>query len=171
MFARFLDVECLIFREELLEILPLKGNPRGEDLFKVIDEFIIKSNISYDKMITISTDGASEMSGKEKGVVNRIRDKNSGLISYQCIIHQAALCGKLSPTLKVVMDNFIKLILINFIRSHSALQHRHFKEFLSECDSAYSGLLQDNNVLWLSKGQVIERFWLIKEQVTPSCKP
>lgn len=60
------------------------------------------------------------------------------------------------------MDGLVKLI--NFIRSHSALQHRHFKEFLSVCDSAY--LLQHNNVRWLSKGQVIERFWLIKEQVT-----
>jgi len=163
-FVRFLDIECQIFREELLAILPLKGNTRGEDLFKVIDEFITKSNISYDKMVSLSTDGAPAMIGKEKGVVKRIRDKNSGLISYQCIIHQAALCGKLSATLKEVMDSLVKLI--NFMRSHSALQHRHFKEFLSECDSAYSDLLQHNNVRWLSKGQVIERFWLIKEQVT-----
>ncbi|KAF2885903.1 hypothetical protein ILUMI_20270 [Ignelater luminosus] len=163
-FVRFLDIECQTFREELLAILPLKGNTRGEDLFKVIDEFITKSNISYDKMVSLSTDGAPAMIGKEKGVVKRIRDKNSGLISYQCIIHQAALCGKLSATLKEVMDSFVKLI--NFMRSHSALQHRHFKEFLSECDSAYSDLLQHNNVRWLSKGQVIERLWLIKEQVT-----
>ncbi|KAF2902670.1 hypothetical protein ILUMI_03516 [Ignelater luminosus] len=163
-FVRFLDIECQIFREELLAILPLKGNTRGEDLFKVIDEFITKSNISYDKMVSLSTDGAPAMIGKEKGVVKRIRDKNSGLISYQCIIHQAAFCEKLSATLKEVMDSFVKLI--NFMRSHSALQHRHFKEFLSECDSVYSNILQHNNVRWLSKGQVIERFWLIKEQVT-----
>lgn len=163
-FVRFLDIESKTFREELLTILPLKGNTRGEDLFKVIDEFITKSNISYDKMVSLSTDGAPAMIGKEKGVVKRIRDKNSGLISYQCIIHQTALCGKLSDTLKEVMDSLVKLI--NFIRSHSALQHRHFKEFLFECDSAYSDLLQHNNVRWLSKGQVIERFWSIKEQVT-----
>lgn len=163
-FVRFLDIECQVFREELLTILSLKGNTRGEDLFKVIDEFITKSNISYEKMVSLSTDGAPAMIGKEKGVVKRIRDKNSGLISYQCIIHQAALCGKLSTTLKGVMDSLVKLI--NFMRSHSALQHRHFKEFLSQCDSAYSDLLQHNNVRWLSKGQVIERFWLIKEHVT-----
>ncbi|CAK1582797.1 unnamed protein product [Parnassius mnemosyne] len=163
-FVRFLDIECQIFREELLAVLPLKGNTRGEDLFKVIDEFITKSNISYDKMVSLSTDGAPAMISKEKGVVKRIRDKNLGLISYQCIIHQAALCGKLSATLKEVMESLVKLI--NFKRSHSALQHRYFKEFLSECDSAYSDLLQHNNVRWLSKGQVIERFWLIKEHVT-----
>lgn len=162
-FVRFYDNDSEMFREELLTILPLKGNTRGEDLFKAIDEFITKSNISYDKMVSLSTDGAPAMIGKEKGVVKRIRDNTSGLISYQCIIHQTALCGKLSATLKEVMDNLVKLI--NFIRSHSALQHRQFKEFLSECESAYSDLLQHNNVRWLSKGQVIERFWLIKDQV------
>ncbi|XP_072380816.1 general transcription factor II-I repeat domain-containing protein 2B-like [Diabrotica undecimpunctata] len=162
-FVRFLDIECQIFREELLAILPLKGNTRGEDLFKVIDELIFKSNISYNKMISLSTDGAPTMIGKEKGVVKRIRDKNSNLITYQCIIHQAALCGKLSAKLKEVMDSLVKLI--NFMRSHSALQHQHFNEFFPECDSAYSDLLQHNTARWLSKGQVIERFCLIKEHV------
>lgn len=118
-----------------------------------------KSNISYDKMVSLSTDGAPAMIGKEKGLVKRIKDKNAGLLSYQCIIHQAALCGKLSVTVKEVMDSLIKLI--NFMRSRSALQHRQFKEFLSECDSAHSDLLQYNNVRWVSKGQVIERFWQI----------
>ncbi|GLV61259.1 hypothetical protein CBL_21086, partial [Carabus blaptoides fortunei] len=91
-------------------------------------------------MVSLSSDGAAAMIGKEKGLVKRIRNKNAGLISYQCIIHQTVLCGKLSTTLK--------------------------EEFLSECDSAYSDLLQHNNVRWLSKGQVIEEFWQIKEQVT-----
>ncbi|KAK4887827.1 hypothetical protein RN001_004098 [Aquatica leii] len=163
-FVRFLYIEFQIFREELLAILPLKGNTRGEDLFKVIDEFITKSNISYDKLVSLLTDGAPEMIGKEKGVVKRIRIKNAGLISYQCIIYQAALYGTLSAALKGLMDSLVKLI--NFMKSHSALQHRHFKLCLSECDSAYSDLLQHNNVRWLSKGQVIEHSWLIKKQVT-----
>lgn len=80
--VRFFDIESQMFREELLAILPLKGNTRGEDLFKAIDEFITKSNISYDKMVSLSTDGAPAMIGKEKGVLKKIRDKNSGLISY-----------------------------------------------------------------------------------------
>ncbi|GLV37439.1 hypothetical protein CBL_10595 [Carabus blaptoides fortunei] len=96
-------------------------------------------------MVSLSSDGAAAIIGKEKGLVKRIRDKNAGLISYQFIIHQTVLCGKLSTTLKEVMDSLVKLI--NFMRSRSALQHRQFKEFLSEC-------------------QVIEHFWQIKEQVT-----
>lgn len=78
------------------------------------------------------------------------------------IISQAAFCGKLSVILKEVMDKMVKMV--SFIRSCSALQHRQFTEFLSECEysylseSAYSYLLQYSNVCWLSKGQVFERF-------------
>ncbi|XP_025192125.1 general transcription factor II-I repeat domain-containing protein 2B-like, partial [Melanaphis sacchari] len=61
------------------------------------------------------------------------------------------------------MDGLIKLI--NFIRSRSSLQHRQFKEFLCQCDSAYSDLLQHNHVRCFNKGRVVERFWNIKEEV------
>lgn len=160
-FVRFFEEENKIMREELLTVLTFKGKTRGEDLFETFDDFMQKSNIPYEKMVSISTDGAPAMIGKDKGLVKRIKDKNPNLLSYQCIIHQAALCGKLSASLQAVMDKLIKLI--NFMRSRSALQHRQFKVFLSECDSAYSDLIQHNNVRWLSKGQVIERFWEIKE--------
>lgn len=162
-FVRFFDVESKEFREELLAVLTFKGQTRGEDLFEAFDNFMTISNVSYDKMVSVSTDGAPAMIGKERGLVKRIKDKNAGLLSYQCIIHQAALCGKLSDTLKEVMDNLIKLV--NFMRSRSSLQHRQFKAFLSECNSMHCDLLQHNNVRWLSKGQVIERFWQIKQEI------
>jgi hypothetical protein len=74
-----------------------------------------KSSISYDKIVSISTDGVPEMIGKEKGFVKRIKDKNSEILSYQCIIHKTPLCAKFSTTLKEVVDVMIKLI--NFMRS------------------------------------------------------
>ncbi|KAL4104512.1 hypothetical protein QTP88_019807 [Uroleucon formosanum] len=163
-FVRFFDIENKVFREELLAILTFEGITRGEDLFKSFDNFMKKSDLSYDKIVSISTDGAPAMMGIEKGLLKRIRDNNSGILTYQCIIHQTSLCSKLSATLKDVMDGLIKLI--NFIRSRSSLQHRQFKEFLCQCDSAYSNLLQHNHVRWLSKGRVVERFWNIKEVKT-----
>lgn len=68
-FVRFLDAESKVFRDELLALLPLKCKTRGEDLFKTFDDFMTKSNISYDKIVSISTDGAPAMIGKEKGFV------------------------------------------------------------------------------------------------------
>ncbi|KAK4873254.1 hypothetical protein RN001_015283 [Aquatica leii] len=69
-YAIALNELCDIVDEEqmsiFLAVLPLKGNTRGEDLFKVINEFITKSSISYDKVVSFSTDGAPTIIGIEK---------------------------------------------------------------------------------------------------------
>lgn len=107
----------------MLAILSCKVKTRSEHLFKTIDDFMSKSYISYDKIMSLSTDGVPAMMSKEKGLVKRNRNKNAGLLSYQCIVHLTARDGKLetSITLKEVMDNLVKLI--NFMMSHSVLQH------------------------------------------------
>lgn len=66
-----------------------------------------KSNISYDKIVSISTDGILVMVGRKLGFVKRIKNKNAEILSYQSITHQTTLYGKLSKTLKDVMDGLI----------------------------------------------------------------
>ena len=46
---------------------------------------------------------------------------------------------------------------VNLI-SARALHKRQFSLLLNEVESAYSGLLMSNNVRWLSRGKVLERF-------------
>lgn len=67
-------------------------------------------------MMKYSTDMASVMICKDKGLVKRIKVENAGILIYQSIIH---FRGKLSTTLQEVMDSLIKLI--NFMRSHFPL--------------------------------------------------
>jgi len=38
-----------------------KGETRGEDEFKSFDDFMTKSNLIYDKIVSISTDGVPAM--------------------------------------------------------------------------------------------------------------
>lgn len=65
------DIENEVFREELLATLTFKGKTSEEDLFKSFDDFRTKSNLSYDKIVSISTDGVPAMMGKEKGIAKR----------------------------------------------------------------------------------------------------
>ncbi|XP_019748101.1 general transcription factor II-I repeat domain-containing protein 2-like [Hippocampus comes] len=55
--------------------------------------------------------------------------------------------------------------LINFLRATSALQHRLLRTFLTEVDAAYDDLLLHNNIRWLSKGKVLERFWAVRKEL------
>ncbi|GFX45338.1 SCAN domain-containing protein 3 [Trichonephila clavipes] len=50
-------------KEELLELLPLKGQTRGEDIANAVIECMDKHHIPLDKIVSISTNGAKIMTG------------------------------------------------------------------------------------------------------------
>ncbi|KAG8235195.1 hypothetical protein J437_LFUL014159 [Ladona fulva] len=54
-------------KEELLGLLPLKGQTRGEDIGNAVIECMDKHHIPLDKIVSISTDGAKSMTGVRKG--------------------------------------------------------------------------------------------------------
>ena len=59
----------------------------------------------------------------------------------------------------------IRIIIFTFVIIFTALQHRLLRNFLSENDAIYTDLLVHNNVRWLSKARVLERFWSIREEL------
>ncbi|KAG8235406.1 hypothetical protein J437_LFUL018624 [Ladona fulva] len=79
-------------KEELLELLPLKGQTRGEDIGNAVIECMDKHHIPLDKIVSISTDGAKSMTDVRKGFVAILKEKiNHEILAYHCIIHQEAL--------------------------------------------------------------------------------
>ncbi|KAK1345605.1 hypothetical protein QTO34_008067 [Cnephaeus nilssonii] len=121
-------------KEELLGLLPLKGQTRREDIANAVIECIEKHHIPLDKMVSISTDGAKSMTSVKTG----------------------ALCAQTFPEeICKVME-----LVINIINSiiAKALNHHQFKEFLVEMESEYADLLLHNKVRWLSRGNVLKRF-------------
>ncbi|KAI8796283.1 SCAN domain-containing protein 3 [Biomphalaria glabrata] len=78
------------------------------------------------------------------------------LITFHCIAHQQDLCSKNGlKELEDIMKCVTKTV--NFITAR-ALNKRKFEQLLNEVQSSYSGLLMYNNVRWLSRGHVLERF-------------
>uniref|UniRef100_A0A3B1K1Z5 SPIN-DOC-like zinc-finger domain-containing protein n=1 Tax=Astyanax mexicanus TaxID=7994 RepID=A0A3B1K1Z5_ASTMX len=163
-YIRFLNREKNEFCEDLLGVTPLQTTTKGEDIYLAIKEMLSKRGIEPKKVISITTDGAPAMIGRGKGAVARLKEDNADLISYHCIIHQAVLCSALSDEYAEVMKTMMKII--NFLRASSSCQHRMLREFLKETDANSDDLLLHNNVRWLSKGRVLERFWSIRREVT-----
>lgn len=144
-------------REESLAVLPMKGTTRGEDLFKSFIEFAKEKNLPMDKLISVCTDGAPCMVGKNKGFVALLREhENRPILSFHCILHQEALCAQIcGEQLGEVMSLVIRVV--NFIVAR-ALNDRQFKTLLDEVGNNYPGLLLHSNVRWLSRGKVLSRF-------------
>uniref|UniRef100_A0A3B4XJK6 HAT C-terminal dimerisation domain-containing protein n=1 Tax=Seriola lalandi dorsalis TaxID=1841481 RepID=A0A3B4XJK6_SERLL len=144
-------------REESLAVLPIKGSTRAEDLFKSFMEFAHEKNIPMDKLLSVCTDGAPCMVGKNKGFLALLREhENRPILSFHCILHQEALCAQMCDgQLGEVMSLVIRVI--NFIVAR-ALNDRQFKTLLDEVGNNYHGLLLHSNVSWLSRGKVLSRF-------------
>ncbi|QQP49983.1 General transcription factor II-I repeat domain-containing protein 2-like, partial [Caligus rogercresseyi] len=153
--ARYVAGDTL--REESLAVLPMKGTTRGEDLFKAFMEFAQQKNLPMDKLISLCTDGAPCMVGKNRGFVALLRQhENRPILSLHCILHQEALCAQMcGEQLGEVMSLVIRVV--NFIVAR-VLHDRQFKALLDEVGNAYPGLLLHSNVRWLSRGKVLSRF-------------
>ncbi len=162
-YVRFFNTDQKAFCEDLLGVTPLQTSTRGEDIYLAIKEMLTKRGIEPKQVVSITTDGAPAMIGREKGAVARLKEDNPVLIAYHCIIHQAVLCASLSDEHAEVMNTMMKMI--NFLRASSSYQHRMLREFLREVDANADDLLLHNNVRWLSKGRVLARFWSIRREV------
>ena len=146
-YGRFFNQENKEFCEDVLGVTPLKTRTRGEDIYLAIKEMLTKRGIEPKQVVSITTDGAPAMIGREKGAVARMKEDNPELISDDCIIHQSVLCSTLSDEHAEVTNTIMTMI---------------NDEFLSEVDANAEDLLLHNNVRWLSKGRVLERFWSMR---------
>ncbi|PNF32668.1 hypothetical protein B7P43_G13122 [Cryptotermes secundus] len=81
--------------EELASMNSLRGTTTGEDIFKEVEEMLMKYNLKWNQLQCVTTDGGKNMSGTE-------------------------------PVVSTV----------NFIRSRG-LNHRQFRDFLSEVEAEY----------------------------------
>lgn len=90
MIARYVVSDTL--HEESLEVLNMKGTTRGEDLFKSFTEFAEEKYLAMDKLVSVCTDGALYMVGKNRGFVALLREhEKRRILSFHCILHQEAL--------------------------------------------------------------------------------
>ncbi len=98
------------------------------------------------------------MVGREEGALARMKEDNAELISYHCVIHQSVLCSTLSDEHAEVMNTMIRRI------NCLGVSHLHgmLCEMLRDVDANSNDLLLHNDVRWLSKGRVLERFWPIR---------
>lgn len=155
-------------REELLSLEAMHGTTTGEDLFESLVSSMNKLELTFEKLSGLTTDGAPAMVGSQKGLIafvkkelNRLCLDPSDLIICHCIIHQENLCA-LSLRLNNVMTTVVSCI--NFIKSRG-LNSRQFKELLNDLASEYGDLVYHCEVRWLSRGNMLMRFYELRDEV------
>ncbi|XP_059843836.1 SCAN domain-containing protein 3-like [Hypanus sabinus] len=129
-------------QEEMIELIPLKGQTQGEDICEAVLNCLRAKGIKTTHLVSVATDGAPSMTGTHKGFVALLQKSLDR--TFHCILHQEALCAQtFPPECTEVMDVVIQIV--NKIMAKS-LNYRQFRLLLDELESAYSDLLLHNKV-------------------------
>ena len=153
--------------EEFMELISMKNTTTEADILKALLQCLAAKNLDFSRLVSITTDGALSMVGKNKGVMSLLQkhmennEINNNIVKLQCLIHQEALCAKVA-SLKNIMDVVLKTV--NFILSQG-LNHRQFQQLLLEVESQYGNLLYFCNVHWLSRGDMLHRVYRLREEI------
>lgn len=152
--------------EELAALVPMKSTTTGKDLMEAVMTCMKDLELSFKNLSGLATDGAPSMTGKKTGVVALVRNEKQlqgygDIIPTHCIIHQENLCAK-TLNIPEVMTFVVKTI--NFIKARG-LNNRQFQLMLTEMESEYGDLLYYCEVRWLSRGAMLERFYVLRKEV------
>ncbi|XP_067949657.1 protein FAM200C-like [Watersipora subatra] len=164
-FVRFFDGEEM--KEELLSLVGLEGETTGQATYDALVKRLDKMKIPLHKCISVTTDGAPAMVGRDQGLIARLKKDMPSMLAFHCIIHQTVLCRELNDHFQQLMCKAMNMI--NFLTSQPALRRRNLKKFLKESDVTCEDLLTYNNIRWLSKGNALSRLWSIRQELT-SCR-
>ncbi|XP_050528049.1 uncharacterized protein LOC126898144 [Daktulosphaira vitifoliae] len=92
-------------REELLKLADITERTRGTDVCDIVVNELKKLNINLKKIISVTTDGAPNMTGAQIGFVKLFeKHVEHPIIGFHCIIHQKMLCSKIGTNLFDMQD-------------------------------------------------------------------
>jgi hypothetical protein len=160
-FVKYIHLEDI--KEEFLFCRALKTSTKSEDVMVMIRSLFETKELQWENLCGVCTDGAPAMLGSRSGFQKKVKDLAPQAKGSHCMIHRFALATKTLPKLlQEVLDSLIKIV--NYIKS-SALNTRLFKEFCKDMNSDHEALLFYTAVRWLSKGNVVERVFELKDEL------
>ncbi|OCT91679.1 hypothetical protein XELAEV_18014740mg [Xenopus laevis] len=135
--------------EELLEIVPVHGSTRGEDIYNAVKATVTKFG-GFNRCTCIVTDGARAMVGKTQGLAGRLKKEGVDCYMFHCIVHQEVAIRKFKLYLEELDAAYGDLLLHTNVRWLSAgkcLEEIYLYLSDTKCDSALIEHLTDVNFI------------------------
>ena len=102
-------------RSELL-LYETRTKTKGEDVFKLVDNFFKENGLQWTKLVGCTTDGAPAMFGRKSEFQARMKAVSSSVTSVHCFVLRFALAAKLRPPdMKASLNLIVKIV--NYIKT------------------------------------------------------
>ena len=170
-FCKYPDEEITKVVERFLFCDKIGVAANSESIFNLVNSFIASHKLNWKKCCCVTTDGAPVMQGVRAGVVRKIQEVSPECASITCYLHREALSIKKFKDANVdvselesVLKDVVKLV--NYIKTKPKI-NRMFQEFcLEEEENDERKLLFHTEVRWLSKGKMLERVVLKRQELS-----
>jgi hypothetical protein len=131
-YIQYFDIKKGAIFDESLVCKQLPHKKKGEDIFKIPDNFIkLELDLQWEWCISVSTDGAASMAGQKSGLVARIREIKLKISWQHYIIHKQNLVAKKkNPDLHETLNISVKVV--NLIKSrglNSGLSRKYMRKW------------------------------------------
>ncbi|CAI7871307.1 unnamed protein product [Closterium sp. NIES-53] len=130
----------------------------AESLFEVLLNHLRSAAVDVSKIVGISTDGASVMTGKENGLVARLWEHVPHLFSCHCIAHREALAVKDAAESSEDLGMVDKVVrTVATLLGNSSVWSQRFKylqRVIYQTNLEVQGI---HTVRWLSRGDAVRR--------------
>uniref|UniRef100_A0A3P9KWK7 Uncharacterized protein n=1 Tax=Oryzias latipes TaxID=8090 RepID=A0A3P9KWK7_ORYLA len=129
--------------DEFLFCRSLPTNTTGEAIFHSLNDFIVKNNLDWSRCVGICTNGATAMTGKQKGLVARIRAVAPSAAATHCCIHREQLA---TVTIFNVQDKIkathlkMELWCVSIAENSTVFQHSTVASFKQHLQDLHSQL-------------------------------
>ncbi|CAI7878335.1 unnamed protein product [Closterium sp. NIES-53] len=127
-------------------------------LFEVLLNHLCSAAVDVSKIVGISTNGASVMTGKENGLVARLREHVPHLFSCHCIAHREALAVKDAAESNEDLGMVDKVVrTVATLLGNSSVWSQRFKylqRVIYQTNLEVQGI---HTVRWLSRGDAVRR--------------
>ncbi|XP_076348023.1 protein FAM200C-like [Tachypleus tridentatus] len=140
-----------VMKEGYLFSEPVATTTRREDIFKILETFLLKHGLSWEALVGLCTAGAPSMIGCKSGFKAFVKNVAPYVMFTHYMIHRYALAMKTLPLgLQEVLTDVVKVV--DYIRG-SATTSRVFILLCEEIDADFSVLLFHTEV----RGKVLNR--------------
>jgi len=130
--------------------LGLKKHTTGAEIFSLLSDYFLSTDIKMSDCISICTDAAANMTGKHAELVAKMKQVAPNLQSTHCMIHREMQASKIMSTeLNQVLTTAVKTV--HLIHS---LSSRLFAILCDEMGSTHRTILLHAEVCWFSRGRI-----------------
>jgi len=128
-----------------------KSTANAETITHLVLQELKSKGINLQKLIGISTDGASVMTGRHNGVVKRLRDEIPELIGVHCAAHRCSLAASQAAKFVPELQSYARTVSnIFYYFSNSALRSNKLREIQSLLNMPTLKYAEIHSVRWLS---------------------